>query len=86
MTDKATNPISDCTPGSLVWTSGGATGSLLFFDSAQQVLFAQQFGLQPSALGAFERMQDAAGSWSGLTNSARTIANRIGAVRRMTMC
>jgi hypothetical protein len=41
--------------------SGGETGIVLFFEAAQQVLFAQQFGLQPSGLGRFERMQEAAG-------------------------
>jgi hypothetical protein len=56
---------------------------VFFLETAQQLLFAQQFGLQPSALGAFERMHEAAGSWSGLTNIASTTANRIVAVFRM---
>jgi hypothetical protein len=64
--------------------SGGETGIVLFFEVAQQVLFAQQFGLQPSGLGAFTRMQEAAGSWSGLIAIASTTAIRIGAVLRMT--
>jgi hypothetical protein len=63
--------------------SGGETGVVLFFELAQQLLFAQQFGLQPSALGAFERMQEAAGSWSGRTTMASTTANRIVAVFRI---
>jgi len=57
---------------------------VFFFEAAQQLLFAQQFGLQPSGLGRFERMQEAAGSWSGRTSIARTMAIRIGAVLRMT--
>jgi hypothetical protein len=63
--------------------SGGETGIVLFFEVAQQVLFAQQFGLQPSGLGAFERMQEAAGSCRGRTSIASTTANRI-AVFRIT--
>jgi hypothetical protein len=57
---------------------------VFFLESAQQLLFAQQRGLQPSGLGAFERMQEAAGSWRGRTAIATTTANRIGAVFRMT--
>jgi hypothetical protein len=64
--------------------SGCETGIVLFFEVAQQVLFAQQCGLQPSGLGAFERMHEAAGSWSGRTAIASTTANRIGAVLRIT--
>jgi hypothetical protein len=64
--------------------SGGETGIVLFFEVAQQVLFAQHFGLQPSRLTAFERMQEAAGSWSGRTAIASTPAIKIGAVLRMT--
>ena len=56
---------------------------MVFLETAQQLLFAQQFGLQPSALGAFERMHEAAGSWSGLPNMASTTANRIVAVFRI---
>ena len=56
---------------------------MFFLETAQQLLFAQQFGLQPSWLTAFERMHDAAGSWSGLTNIASTTANRIVAVFRI---
>jgi hypothetical protein len=56
---------------------------VLLLETAQHVSLAQQCGLQPSVLGPFERMQEAAGSCSGLTNIARTTANRIGAVFRM---
>lgn len=56
---------------------------MFFFETAQQVLFAQQFGLQPSGLGAFERMQEAAGSWSGRANIASTTAIRMAAVFRI---
>ncbi|MEY2510963.1 MAG: hypothetical protein QOE26_1726 [Verrucomicrobiota bacterium] len=63
--------------------SGGAAGCVFFFETAQQLLFAQQFGLQPSGLTAFERMQEAAGSCSGRTSMATTTANRI-AVFRIT--
>jgi hypothetical protein len=63
--------------------SGCEIGVVLFFEVAQQRLFAQQCGLQPSVLGAFERMHDAAGSCSGLINIATTTAKRIGAVLRM---
>jgi hypothetical protein len=53
-------------------------------ETAQQFLFAQQFGLQPCGFGAFERMHEAAGSCSGLIAIANTTANRIGAVLRIT--
>jgi hypothetical protein len=46
-------------------------------------MFAQQLGLQASRLGAFERMHEAAGSRSGVTNIASTRANRIAAVFRI---
>jgi hypothetical protein len=61
--------------------SGGETGIVLFVEVAQQVLFAQQCGLQPSGLGAFERMHEAAGSCSGRTSIASTTANRIAVLR-----
>lgn len=75
-----TNPITGSWLTTPLFESGCETGIVFFFETAQQVLFAQQFGLQPSGLGAFERMQDAAGSCSGLTNIANTTANRIAAV------
>jgi hypothetical protein len=53
-------------------------------ETAQQVLFAQHPLLQASWLGAFERMQDAVGSRSGVTNIASTIVNRIAAVLRIS--
>jgi hypothetical protein len=56
------NPITWSWLPSLLLESGGENGCVFFFEVAQQVLFAQQFGLQPSGLGAFERMQEAAGS------------------------
>jgi hypothetical protein len=56
-----------------------------FLESAQQVLFAQQFGLQPSELGAFERTHDAAGSWSGLASIANTTVTTIVAVFRISL-
>jgi hypothetical protein len=63
--------------------SGCEIGVVLFFEVAQQLLFAQQSILHRCSLGAFERMQDAAGSWSGLTNIANSTAKRMGAVLRM---
>jgi hypothetical protein len=57
---------------------------VFFLETAQQVLFAQQFGLHPSWLGAFERMQEAAGSCNGLTSMASTTANKMGAVLRIS--
>jgi hypothetical protein len=48
MIETATNPISNCWPASLLLTSGGEIGPVLFFETAQHVLFAQQFGLHAS--------------------------------------
>jgi hypothetical protein len=48
MIETATNPISNCWPASLLLTSGGEIGPVLFFETAQQALFAQQFGLHAS--------------------------------------
>jgi hypothetical protein len=79
-----TNAIACCWFASPLLASGGEFGIVLFFEVAQQVLFAQQFGLQPSGLTAFERMHEAAGSWSGRTAIASTTAIKIGAVLRMT--
>jgi hypothetical protein len=56
------NPMSCCAFASPDLASGCEIGVVLFFEVAQQLLFAQQCGLQPSGLGAFDRMQDAAGS------------------------
>ena len=83
ITGRETNAIAWCWSVSPLLASGCETGVVLFFEAAQQLLFAQQCGLQPSGLGAFERMQDAAGSWSGLTNNASTTAKKMGAVLRM---
>ena len=78
-----TNAMTCCWFPSPGLASGGATGVAPFLESAQQLLFAQQCGLQPCCSGAFERMQDAAESWSGLTSIASTTANRITPVFRM---
>jgi hypothetical protein len=48
MIETDTNPISNCWPESLLLTSGGEIGPVLFFETAQQALFAQQFGLHAS--------------------------------------
>ena len=84
VTGTKTIPMMTCcwcpSPG---LASGGEIGVGLFFEVAQQLLFAQQSILHRCSLGAFERMQEAAGSWSGLTNIASTTANRMGAVLRM---
>jgi hypothetical protein len=52
---------------------------------AQQVLFAQQPILQAFWLGAFERMQDAAGKRSGVTAIASTTVIRIATLFRITL-
>jgi hypothetical protein len=57
---------------------------LFFSETTQQIMSAQHLLLQASWLGDFEKMQDAAGSWSGITNNASTTVNRIAAVFRMT--
>lgn len=59
--------------------SGCEIGPVLFADTAQQVMFAQQLLLQASWLGAFERMQEAAGSLNGVINIASTTAKRMAA-------
>jgi hypothetical protein len=64
--------------------SGWDAGPVFFSDTAQQVLFAQQPGLQAFGLGAFERMHDAAGKRSGATAMASTTVNKIAAVLRIT--
>jgi hypothetical protein len=46
-------------------------------------MFAQHPGLQASWLGAFDKMQEAAGSRMGVTSIASTIVNRIAAVLRI---
>jgi hypothetical protein len=48
MIETGTNPINNCWLTSLLLTSGGEIGPVLFFETAQQVLFAQHFGLQAS--------------------------------------
>src|SRR5205085_11005646 len=75
-----TNAIACCWFTSPPLYRGGAIGVALFLESAQQLLFAQQCGLQPCWSGAFERMHEAAGSWSGLTSIASTTVNRMAAV------
>ena len=82
-TGVETNPMSCCWFPSPGLTSGGATGVALFFENAQQLLFAQQCGLHPCGSGAFERIQEAAGSSSGLTSIASTTANRMAPVFRI---
>jgi len=47
-------------------------------------MFAQHLFLQASRLGDFEKMHEAAGSWSGMTNKASKTVNRIVAVFRIT--
>jgi hypothetical protein len=48
-------------------------------------MFAQHLLLQTSWLGDFEKMHEAAGSWSGMTNNASTTVNRMAAVFRMSL-
>jgi hypothetical protein len=81
----ATNPTNCCCFASPLWASVCETGFVSFLEVAQQVLFAQHFALQASWLRAFERMQDAAGSWSGRTAIARSTANRMAAFFRMQL-
>ena len=64
--------------------SGFEAGALFFSETAQQIMFAQHLLLQASWLGDFEKMQDAAGSWSGITNIANTTVNKIIAVFRIS--
>jgi hypothetical protein len=64
--------------------NGWDAGPVFFSDTAQQVMLAQQWLLQASWLGAFERMHDAAGTWSGAINIANTIVSRIAAVLRIS--
>jgi len=78
-----TNAMTCCWFPSPGLASGGATGVAPFLERAQQLLFAQQCGLQPWVSGAFERMHDAAGSWSGVANNANTTAKKMGAVLRI---
>ena len=47
-------------------------------------MFAQHLLLQTCGLDNFEKMQEAAGSWSGITNNASTTVNKIAAVFRIT--
>jgi hypothetical protein len=58
---------------------------LFFSETAQQIMFAQHLLLQTSWLGDFEKMHEAAGSWSGMTNNASTTVNRMAAVFRMSL-
>jgi len=66
------------------WSSGCEAGALFFSETAQQIMFAQHLLLQACWLGDFEKMQDAAGSWSGITNNASTTVNRIAGVLRIS--
>jgi hypothetical protein len=75
-TEIATNPRTSCF-SSPFWERSCETGLVSFLEVAQQVLFAQHFGLHASWLGAFESMQDAAGSCNGLNDIAKSTANRI---------
>jgi hypothetical protein len=79
--ETETYPMTGCWFTSPLLASGCETGIVFFLETAQQVLFAQQFGLQPSGLGVFERMQEAAGSCRGLTIIANAMANKIGPFR-----
>jgi hypothetical protein len=54
------------------------------FETAQQIMFAQQSLLQASWLGAFDWMHDAAGSRSGVINIASASVSRIAAVLRIS--
>ena len=84
ITEIAINPDTCCF-ASAFWESGCETVLVSFLEVAQQLLFAQHFGLQASWLGAFERMQDAAGSSSGRTAIAKSTANRIPAFFRIQL-
>ena len=78
-----TNPIT-CFE-TVPWSSGWEAGALFFSETAQQIMFAQHLLLHASRLGDFEKMQDAAGSWSGMTNNASTTVNKIAAVFRISL-
>ncbi|MDP9100412.1 MAG: hypothetical protein M3N48_15685 [Verrucomicrobiota bacterium] len=82
ITGTETNPIT-CFE-TVPWSSGCDAGALFFSETAQQMMFAQHLLLQARWLEEFEKMQDAAGSWSGITNSAKKTANRIATVFRIT--
>jgi hypothetical protein len=82
MSGTETNPIT-CLE-TVPWWSGCEAGALFFSETAQQIMFAQQLLLQASRLGEFEKMQEAAGSWNGITNNASKTVNRIVAVFRIT--
>ena len=84
ITEIATNPKTSCF-SSPFWESSCETGLVSFLEVAQQVLFAQHFGLQAWWLGAFERMQDAAGSSSGRTAIVKSATNRIPAFFRIQL-
>jgi len=79
----ATSPRTCCLATSL-WSSGCDAGPLFFFETAQQVLFAQQLLLHASWLGAFDRMHDAAGSRNGMINIASATGSRIAALLRIS--
>jgi len=83
MSETETTAITCSWVGSPALARGCDNGVVLFFEVAQQLLFAQQCGLQPSALGAFDKMQEAAGNCSGRTSIASRTANRIGVVLRI---
>jgi hypothetical protein len=78
----ATSPINWCLAGACC-ASGWDTGPVFSFETAQHVMFAQQSLLQASWLGAFDRMHDAAGSRSGVINTASKTVTRIADVFRI---
>jgi hypothetical protein len=85
ITGTETNPITGCCFTSPHWNKGWEIGPVVFPEKAQQVLFAQQFGLQLSWLGALDRMHESVGSCNGLIAIASATANRIGTVLRITL-
>jgi hypothetical protein len=83
ITGTETKPIigSETVP----WSSGCEAGALFFSETAQQIMFAQHLLLQACWLGDFEKMHEAVGSWSGMTNNASTTVNKIAAVFRISL-
>ena len=75
---------TSCCFRKVVCVCGCDTGPVFFFDTAQQVLFAQQLLLQASRLGAFDRMHAAAGRRSGVIDIASESVRKIAAVFRIS--
>ena len=76
-TGSGESVTATCCLAAALWATGWGTDPLFFSETAQQVLFAQQWGLHAFSLGAFERMQDAAGNRRGATARASTMTTRV---------